>query len=53
MALGQFELDPLALDRVAVLYGHLGILRREVAQLGAGFLGVVELRRKVADCLFV
>ena len=53
VAFGEFELHPLALNRVAVLYGHLGILGGEVAQLGARFLGVVELRREVADSLFV
>src|SRR5256885_16755123 len=49
VAVGELQLDPLALDGIAILDRHLRMLGREVPQLRAGLARVVELARQFRD----
>ena len=39
---GDLESDPGLLDGVGVVDGEVGVIERELADLGAGFFGGVE-----------
>src|SRR3546814_150247 len=48
-AFGDFEVQPLALDGVAVVDGDLGVLQRDLADLGAAALGLVQAGGEFLD----
>ena len=45
----DFQLHPFALDGVAVLDGHAGMLRRKMPQLGAALARLVQSPRQRSD----